>query len=147
MNQREHSFQWKRRVEFCETDAAGIAHFSSFFLYMEQAEHAFLRSLDATVYRPADSDQPAMSWPRVRAECDYQSSVRFEEILEVDVTLKKLGTKSVVYRFAFTREGEHIATGHTTAVYCQIHAGRLTSTPIPEPLRTRMAAFVSEIDK
>ena len=37
----EHRLQ--RRVEFSETDAAGIVHFSNFFRYMEGAEHAFLR--------------------------------------------------------------------------------------------------------
>lgn len=42
-------FKTKRRVEFRETDMAGIVHFSNFFAYMEQAEHALLRSLDLGV--------------------------------------------------------------------------------------------------
>jgi|LakMenEpi03Aug12_release.lakeMendotaPanAssembly.Ray.scaffolds.fasta_scaffold160528_2 acyl-CoA thioester hydrolase len=44
-------FSWNRRVEFAETDAAGIVHFSSFFLYMEQAEHALFRSLGLSIFR------------------------------------------------------------------------------------------------
>ena len=44
-----NGFQFERRVEFCETDAAGIAHFSSLIVYMEQAEHALLRSLGLSV--------------------------------------------------------------------------------------------------
>ena len=34
----------RRRVEFRDTDAAGIAHFSAFFFWMESAEHELLRA-------------------------------------------------------------------------------------------------------
>jgi acyl-CoA thioester hydrolase len=41
------AFEYKvrRRVEFSETDMAGIVHYSNFFRYMEAAEHEFFRSL------------------------------------------------------------------------------------------------------
>ena len=42
-------FKTQRRVEFRDTDTAGIVHFSNFFAYMEQAEHALLRSIDLGV--------------------------------------------------------------------------------------------------
>ena len=38
-----NSFVTSRRVEFRDTDTAGIAHFSVFFVWMEQAEHAVSR--------------------------------------------------------------------------------------------------------
>ncbi len=37
-------FQITRRVEFGDTDMAGIMHFSNFFRFMEVAESDFLRS-------------------------------------------------------------------------------------------------------
>ena len=36
-------FKVVRRVEFSETDMAGIVHYSNFFRYMEAAEHGFFR--------------------------------------------------------------------------------------------------------
>ena len=44
------AFSYERRVEFCETDSAGIAHFSSLAIYMEQAEHALFRSIGLSVF-------------------------------------------------------------------------------------------------
>jgi len=35
-------FKSTRRVEFCETDMAGIVHFSNFYKWMEQCEHEVL---------------------------------------------------------------------------------------------------------
>ena len=43
------SFRTSRRVEFRDTDAAGIVHFSVFFTWMEAAEHELLRSLGLSV--------------------------------------------------------------------------------------------------
>ena len=40
-----YEFRTKRRVEFADTDMAGIIHFTSLFRYMEETEHAFFRSL------------------------------------------------------------------------------------------------------
>ena len=40
-----YEFKLTRRIEFAETDMAGIVHFSNFFRMMEATEHAFFRSL------------------------------------------------------------------------------------------------------
>ena len=37
-------FRVSRRVDFADTDMAGIIHFSNYFRYMEFAEVAFLRA-------------------------------------------------------------------------------------------------------
>ena len=44
-----YEFKAVRRVEFSETDMAGIVHFSNFFRMMEATEHAFFRSLGFTI--------------------------------------------------------------------------------------------------
>ena len=90
-------FKTQRRVEFRDTDAAGIVHFSNFFAYMEQAEHAFLRSVGLGVI--CEFDGQNISWPRVNAECNYRNAIRFEEIIDVEVRVKRIGTKSVTYAF------------------------------------------------
>ena len=42
-------FVYKRRVQFAETDLAGIVHFSTIFRYMEEAEHALWRAAGLTI--------------------------------------------------------------------------------------------------
>ena len=114
-------FQTQRRVEFRDTDAAGIVHFSAFFVYMEQAEHEMLRSLGLSVV--SRDDEGEISWPRISATCDFRNPARFEDLLDIEVTVERLGSKSVVYAFRFTRGGVEIATGSMTAVCCRIRPG------------------------
>ena len=48
-----------RRVQFYETDAAGIVHFSWFFRYMEEAEHALWREAGLSIHPPERRDRLA----------------------------------------------------------------------------------------
>ncbi len=135
-------FSVDRRVEFCETDAAGIAHFSAFFCYMEQAEHAFLRHLGTSVAQDIGGGWH-LSWPRVHVECDYSGTARFEDVLRVEVRLVKIGSKSVTYSFSFTLAQKRIAVGKVVAVCCKVHPGQpLESTEIPSSLRSQLESYL-----
>jgi acyl-CoA thioester hydrolase len=114
------TYRTTRRVEFRDTDAAGIAHFSAFFNYMEQVEHEFLRHLGMSVL--ARDDEGAISWPRVSASCDYRGAVRFEDVLDVRLEIARRGDKSVTYGFAFSHDDRPVAEGQLTVVCCRLDA-------------------------
>lgn len=139
-------FITQRRVEFCETDAAGIVHFASYLCYMEQAEHAFLRSLGLSVCEPQE-DGWHLSWPRVHVECDFQGSANFEDILDIQVSVVRLGNKSVTYEFGFMRGVNKIAKGRVTAVCCNVKSGQaLQSIRIPRKYSELLNRFCESID-
>jgi acyl-CoA thioester hydrolase len=124
------SYKTTRRVEFRDTDAAGMAHFSVFFVYMEQAEHELLRHLGLSVML-ADEHGP-ISFPRVATRCDYQRAVKFEDVLDIEVAIVRLGKKSVTYEFNFSHNGKPVASGQTTAVCCRFQGdGTPKSITIP----------------
>jgi len=135
-------YKTTRRVEFRDTDAAGIMHFSTFFTYMEQVEHELLRSLGLSVLSH-DPEGP-LTWPRVAARCDYQGAVRFEDVLDIEVQLIRLGGKSATYEFNFSHQGRPVATGQITAVCCRFDQSHTPhSVPIPEWMRQKLAPVLS----
>ncbi len=136
-------FYHPRRVEFCETDAARIVHFSAILQYAEQAEHALLRSLGTTVFSyPSDEKKSSISWPRVRVECDFQGAAHFEDELTVAVRVARLGTKSVTYAFQISRATSPIASIVFTNVCCRVYDGaKLESIEIPSELRSRLEEY------
>lgn len=124
-------FKTERLIEFRDTDMAGIAHFSNFFAYMEQAEHALLRNLNLGVVSEFDGRE--ISFPRVHAECNYRQSIRFEETIEIHVVVEKIGTKSITYGFQFFRDQTPVADGSITVVCCLLsHGERPESIPTPQ---------------
>jgi 4-hydroxybenzoyl-CoA thioesterase/acyl-CoA thioester hydrolase len=130
-------FRTTRRVEFCETDAAGIAHFSAFFIYMEQAEHEMLRQLGLSV--SMRDDQGEIGWPRVSASCEFSRPAKFEDVLEIEVTVERLGKCSVAYDFRFLRGGDLLATGKMSAVCCRLRPGQLPrAMAIPDAIARKL---------
>jgi len=120
------SFTTRRRVEFRDTDAAGIVHFSAFFFWMESVEHELLRSVGVAVVDRGANDADGVvdaSWPRVSASCDYLSAVRFGDELEVSVSVEAVGRTSVTYAFAFAHDGRSVARGRVVAVRCLMRPG------------------------
>jgi len=125
-------------VEFRDTDAAGIVHFSAFFFWMESAEHELLRSAGLHVI-DRQPDGSEYSWPRVSASCDYRSTARFGDELDIAVFVAAVGRSSVTYRFVFEHEGRAVAEGRVVAVRCLMRPGsRLESVAIPSDIVARL---------
>jgi YbgC/YbaW family acyl-CoA thioester hydrolase len=137
-------FSITRTVEFCETDMAGIMHFSNYFRWMEACEATFYRSLQL----PLISFVPGsvVGWPRVKASCDYKAPLRFNDVLEVKLFIKELRTKGIVYVFQFRKVEAGVvqplvlAQGEMAAVCVTSDpTGKMIAQPIPEAVRALLS--------
>jgi len=131
----------RRRVEFRDTDAAGIVHFSAFFFWMESAEHELLRQAGVPVVA-RDAAGVDASWPRVSASCDYGAAARFGDEVDIAVAVEAIGRSSVTYGFIFSHGGGEIAKGRIVAVRCLMHpGGKPEAVPIPPEIIARLEPF------
>jgi len=144
-----HEFKMQRRVEFCETDTAGIVHFSNFFRYMESAEHAFFRSLGLQVH--SHSESGIWGWARVDTACTFKSPLRNEELLDVHLIVREKRNKSFTYDVVFTKQeggaSVEVARGSMTTVCIKKRAGEeaLQATAIPEDVGALIEAAPPEM--
>jgi YbgC/YbaW family acyl-CoA thioester hydrolase len=133
-------FTTTRRVQFAETDMAGIVHFANFYRYMEEAEHEFFRSLGLSISSP-QADGSVISWPRVAASCSFDAPAFFEDVLEIELTVARIGTRSLTLHFEFRRGDTLIATGEIKTVCCRWKPGDpLQSVAIPPEYRSKLEA-------
>lgn len=134
----KHELRTRRRIEFADTDMGGIAHFSRFFVFMETAEHEFLRALGAEVHMQWQGR--TIGWPRVEATCQYLSPIRFGETLDIHLRVIRKGSSSMTYSMAFSCQGRVVARGRISSVCCFMDGDRgLEATPIPRFLEERIA--------
>ncbi len=130
-----------RRVEFSETDMAGIVHFSNFFRYFEAVEHDFYRSLGFSI----DARDQGLGWPRVEATCSYRAPLRFEDVFEVWLLVAERRERSVRYHFVIRRGEVEVARGGMTTVCVRRDGqGQMRSTPIPEPVAAKIEPAPAE---
>ncbi len=144
-----YEFKMIRRVEFADTDMAGIVHFSNFFRMMEAAEHAFFRSLGFSIHGH-DPVGPT-GWPRVSATCDFQRPLRFEDEVEIHLLVADVSSPSIRYVFVFRqlRDGSEVARGQIAAVFATVEkaTGKLVAKPIPDAIRAQITAAPPELLK
>jgi acyl-CoA thioester hydrolase len=140
----EHKIE--RRVEFSETDLAGIVHYSNFFKYVETAEHSFFRTLGHSIVMLDRT--PPIGWPRVHVECDYRKPLRFEDVMEVHLLVKEKKTKALTYAFRISRLNggrEEVARGILTVVCVAHENGVMRAVSIPADIADQIQVAPAEL--
>lgn len=90
-----------------------MVHFSWYFRYMEEAEHALWRAAGLTI---AASDDD-LRFPRVAATCEFRAPLRFEDEIEVEIRVEAIGSRSLRYSCRILRAEATVAEG-TMTVAC-----------------------------
>lgn len=116
-------FRYRRRVHFAETDMAGIVHFSVFFRYMEEAEHALWRAAGLVIARPGEPT----GWPRVATSFDFKTPLRFEDEFDVEVRVGAATRRTLQYEHRILNAGALVGAGSVTTAF--------VSKPPGEPMK------------
>ncbi len=106
------SFTVSFRVTWADTDAAQVVHYSNYFRYFERAEEEFYRHLGFTF---EDTAKKGIWFPRVEAFCQYKKPAKFNDLLEVELTVRELKEKSAKYSFEIYNKKTRklLSRGHT----------------------------------
>ncbi|MGH9159527.1 MAG: acyl-CoA thioesterase [Vicinamibacteraceae bacterium] len=128
-------YRHRRRVQFYETDLAGIVHFSWYFRYMEEAEHAMWRTGGLSV-APHGSE---IGWARVSATCDFLRPLRFEDEFEVRIRVAEVTRKTIRYACDITRGETRIAEGAMTVICVRVRPGEtIEAIDMPPEIAARL---------
>jgi YbgC/YbaW family acyl-CoA thioester hydrolase len=131
-------YRYRRRVQFADTDLAGVVHFSWIVRYMEEAEHALWREAGLSIV-PRDSH---VSFPRVALSIDFKAPLYFEDEFEVHVRLTGVSKRSLTYAHTIRRGETVIATGTITAVCVRKSPAPMKAVEIPAEMLERLAIYL-----
>ena len=138
-----------RRIEFSETDMAGLVHFSNFFKYMETAERDFFEAAGVDLIRTKPGE--LVGWPRARAECKFSAPIRFGDTIDIHLAVKAVKDRSIDFQFRIYRRNDdgtrtHAAKGHLTTVLTELTAsGELQSVELTEEMRSKITEAPAEV--
>jgi acyl-CoA thioester hydrolase len=111
-------------------------HYSKYFVFFERAEQEFYRHLGLSF---TDLRDKGLWFPRVEAFCQYKKPAKFDDLLEVQLTVEDLKEKSVKYSFNVVNKAtqELLAVGHMVAMAADRQRAKATKIPtrIVEKLR------------
>ena len=134
-------YRLHRRVQFHETDAAGIVHFSWFFRYLEEAEHALWRAMGHSIHQPGSD----IGWPRVAASFEFRRPLRFEDEFDVRIRIAEMTKRSIRYAGAIIQGDKTLATGELTiACVRRVPGEPMKSIDIPPEIAERFEIYRAE---
>src|SRR5262245_40191240 len=120
----------RRRIEWMDTDAAGIYHWTTVFRLAEAAEAALHTALGI-------ADFTFGATPRVAVQASFARPLRFNDPVEVELAVTALGRTSVEYRLAIAGGAGAAAEGTVTSCLIDRDTGR--AVPWPEEIRAAFA--------
>lgn len=145
----DYEFHHRVRIRFAETDAMGIVHHSRYLPLLEEARVAYLRQID----HPYTSIQDeGIEMAVLEAHLQYRQVLRFDDLVDVWVSLSKVERATFQMSYLLTVAGEVCATA-STAHGCITPDGRPTRLPAwfralggqPRPADARIANDVAAV--
>ena len=121
-------FSWPSKIRFVDTDASGRIHYTAMLRHFEAAEHEFLETLGCS-YQAGHGFE--VDVPRVHVEVDFMIPLAYNDRIEVQVIVDKIGNTSFILAFLALLGGQPATKGRIVVVAID----RKTRRPCPLPER------------
>ena len=103
------------RVRYGETDKMGIVYYGNYATYLEQGRTEWLRDIGFSYKWMEDN---GIHLPVVELSVKYKAPARYDDVLTVTTTLKKIPTYSIEFTYEIhNQEGQLLITGETSLVF------------------------------
>jgi acyl-CoA thioester hydrolase len=132
------TFKFRLRVRLAETDAKGVVYYGQYFVYFDVARLELFRKLSL---KPEELISRSMKFAVAEASCSYHSSARFDDLLEMNVRVERIGRTSITFlhRVKSVKDGANIASGRVVDVLID---SRGKPIPLPAVVRERLKGYV-----
>jgi len=134
------TFKTTFRVSWVDTDAAQIVHFSNYFRYFERVEEEFYRSLGFNF--ESLSRESSIILPRVEAHCNYRNPLKFNDIVEIELSIEEIREKAVKYLFKVYNKTEEKLAAEGYLVVVAVDKNSMKATKIPEEIVERLMPYM-----
>ena len=137
-------FKTQRTVRFGECDPAGVVYYPVYFDWFHQTmERWFEEALELSYAEVIKK----YGFPAVETSASYRAPVVMGEVVDVLLSIKKLGKSSVRFQMIVMGAEQKVRTiGMVQTVCIPIQDGKFQfqSSNLPDELREKMALYLEE---
>ena len=130
-------------VRFADVDAAGIVYYPRFFHFFHVAfEELWRARAGEHAYRDLIA-RDRIGLPAVRAACEFKAPLRFGDTVEIEVSVARLGARSIEFHYRAFRGGEPrvlCADGRVTCALVDL--AKFVAIAVPERVRELLADLI-----
>lgn len=101
---------YKHRVNYYETDKMGLTHHSNYIRFMEEARVDWMDKIGWSFKKCEDL---GMLSPVLSVSCDFKKNTTFDDIIEIEVSVKKYNGLRITIGYEMKKDGQIVAIGET----------------------------------
>jgi acyl-CoA thioester hydrolase len=131
-------FVHRLRVRFHECDPQGVVFNAHYFAYFDIALTEMWREAFGSY---ADVVASGTDVVVVEAGATFRAPARFDDELDVELRIDRLGTTSMAMATEIRRDGEVLVEGRMVHVF--VDTATMAKQAIPDRLRARLEAYAS----
>lgn len=120
---------YKVKVKWGDTDAAGIVFYPNFYKWMDEATHEFFNAIG---FPTAKLFATNVALPLVETHCEFKRPLKFNMEVTVQTSVEFIKGKVFKLKHDFIRDGHCVANGYEVRAWASIEDGRAKAVPIPE---------------
>lgn len=115
------------RVRYAETDQMGVVYYGNYAQYLEQGRTEWLRELGFS-YKWMEANN--IHLPVVHFSIDYKLPARYDDLITVKTTLKKMPTVKIEFYYEIYNESKQLLiTATTVLVFIDSTTKKITHAP------------------
>lgn len=127
--------EYKVKVRWGDTDAAGIVFYPNFYKWMDEATHECFAAIGFPTSDLFMNKQ--MSIPLLETHCQFKSPLFFEDEVYITTTVEIVKNKVFKATHLFTRGEQQIAEGYELRAWASFENG-VKAIEIPEEIKRKI---------
>ncbi|MEC5186959.1 acyl-CoA thioester hydrolase [Geobacillus thermodenitrificans] len=131
MTMKRNEFQV--RVNFGDTDAAGIVYYPNYFKWFDIAGHQFFRSIGLPPAKLMKEQNIIL--PLLDVGCTFERPLYYDDIITIKTTVEEVSRKTIKLRHEVFREEVRTGHGFELRGWVKEENGRMFAVPIPDDVR------------
>lgn len=135
-------FRYSQPVRFADVDHAGIVYYPRFFHYFHVAFEELWRARVGPAAYSDIIDKDRIGFPAVRAECDFKAPLKFGDTADIEVSIPRLGTKSITFRYRIFRSADRVLCAEGQVVCAVVDLAKFVAVAIPANVATMLHDLV-----
>ena len=136
------AFRCRLPGRFGAIDQAGVAYYPTL---LDHCHAAFEEFFEGALKRPYPKVVMAdrIGFPTVHLEADFREPLRYGDLLTFEVTVARLGERSVVFRYRVFRKASKRPAFEILGTTACVNLKSFKSVPVPGWLRKRLKEHVT----
>lgn len=120
------------RVEWGETDSAGIVFYPNFYRWFDRGTHELFRRLD---YPVPTMVAEGFVIPLIETHARFLSPLRYDDSIAIHSRIEELRTRSFRVAHVVVRGDARACEGYEVRAWVRVRDGVLRAEPIPHHIR------------